>query len=243
MNQYVINQNEVHVWSYLLDAENPDMDFFYNLLTEDEKTEINKIKIRKVRNQKVISKAIVKNILSKYLGVTINQIKFSYNKFGKPVLPADINLQDLNFNVSHSGELGIIALTKKYKIGVDVERIAELADIDDIIQMCFSKDEQRLFHGVKDPEKTTLFYRIWTGKEAFVKAIGKGFSFPLKNISFKLNHNKEIVISDIIEVPENLNDWQIYNFNPQENYSSAVVVNLNSFLIRKFEWNQAEILN
>lgn len=236
-----MNQNEVHVWNYPLNIVETDMDFFYGLLSDEEKKGIDKIKLQGVRDKRVTSKAIVKDIISKYLGINSDQIKYSYNRFGKPVLPENINLPCLNFNISHSENLGIIALVKKNQIGVDVERLIDLTDIDDIIILCFSKNEQRLFKDLEGLEKTRLFYKIWTGKEAFIKAVGKGFSFPLENISFGLNINKEIMISEISDFQENLNNWHVYNFTPEENYTSTIVVNLNSFLIEKFSWNQTEL--
>lgn len=240
-HNYIINENEVHVWYYFLDLSDQGVDFFYNLLSEEEKKEINKIKVPVVRNRRVISKAIVKNIISMYLGLNIHKIKFSYNQFGKPVLSEDINFPGLNFNISHSGSLGMIALVKNNQIGIDLEQIIELADLDDIISLCFSKHEQHLFNSLSGLEKTKLFYKIWTGKEAFIKAIGKGFSFPLQNITFTLNNNKEIRISEISGLKENLHNWYVYNSNPRQDYTSAIVVNLNSFLAKEFEWNQTEI--
>ncbi len=235
---YIINDNEVHIWSYLLDAAISDVDFFYGLLSEEEKRGIEKIKLPGVKNRRIISKAVVKDIISKYLGININQIKFLYNRFGKPVLPEDINLPGLSFNISHSGGFGIIALINKNQIGVDIEEIIELEDINDIIHTCFSKNEQSLFNNLELSEKTSLFYKIWTGKEAFIKAIGHGFSFPLQNISFGLDDNKRIMITEIVNLQENLNNWKVYNFNPRENYTSTVAVNLDSFLIKEFEWSQ-----
>lgn len=240
---YIINNNEVHIWNYLLDVTNPDVDFFYSLLNEEEKKGIDKIKLQGVRNRRIISKAIVKDIISKYLGINISQIKFLYNRFGKPVLPEEINLSGLRFNISHSNGLGIIALIKKNQIGVDIEEIVELEDINDIIHTCFSKNEQYLFNDLELSEKTNLFYKIWTGKEAFIKAIGQGFSFPLQNISFGLDDDNKIIINEIADAQENLNNWKAYNFSSRENYTSTVVVNLNSFLTKKFEWNLTEIIN
>ncbi|HSD64457.1 MAG TPA: 4'-phosphopantetheinyl transferase superfamily protein [Ignavibacteriaceae bacterium] len=240
-DKYTINQNEVHVWNYPLNIVDTDVEYFYGLLTDEEKKGIDKIRLQGVRDGRVISKVIVKDIISKYLGVNSDQIKYSYNRFGKPVLPEDINFPGLNFNISHSESLGIIALVKQKQIGVDLERIIDLADLDDIIKLCFSKNEQGFFKDLEGLEKTKLFYKVWTGKEAFIKAIGKGFSFPLENISFELNINKEIIISEISDFQDNIDKWHVYNFSPEENYTSTIVVNMNSFLTKKFYWNQTEL--
>ena len=153
MNQadkrYIIDDNEIHIWKFYLDPEKSTEKLLLNLLSSEEKKQINNIKIEDVKIRRIISKAIIKNIISNYLGINTMQVIFSYNEFGKPVISDSINYNNLNFNISHSGNLGIIALTRKNSIGIDVEQMKELEEIDDIINLCFSDYEKNLFTDLK----------------------------------------------------------------------------------------------
>ncbi len=242
-SRHIINDDEIHIWRFNLDPVKSFNEFFINLLSDEEKKQVEKIKLGDVKNRSIISKAIIKNIISNYLGLNIKQIIFSYNEFGKPVIPERINSFRLNFNISHSGDLGLIAITRKNLIGIDVEKMNELDQIDDIINLCFTETEKYMLSCLESTEKKEVFYKIWTGKEAFIKAIGKGFSFPLKNISFRLNSKKEMVIGEILDPMNTGKDWQIYNFNPQDNYTSALVINNNYFKIRQYIWSPSEFIN
>ena len=88
------------------------------------------------------------------------------------------------------------------------------------------------------PERTKVFYKIWTAKEAFVKAIGMGFSFPLKNISVTLNHEYEISIKSIEGFHIKTTDWKTYNFIPCDNYTCTLIVNTNAFHIKTYSWGE-----
>jgi 4'-phosphopantetheinyl transferase len=236
-NEYIVKENEIHIWDFNIEPSENLAALYFNDLSEVEKNKSNEIKIKDVKYRSIISKVIAKNILSKYLGININQITFAYNKFGKPTIFPNINHFNLNFNISHSFHMGIIALTKQNLIGIDIERIIALKDMDDIINLCFNDYEINRLSCLRNPSKMMIFYKIWTGKEAFVKAIGQGLTFPLKNIAFDFDNDMGINLKYIKNYPDSLTKWKIYNFSPQENYTSTLAVKNDSIQIKRFKWN------
>lgn len=234
---FILNDDEIHIWNYSLEPNENLAESYFEKLSEDEKSKAKKIIIKEVKYRSILSKVITRNILSKYLDKEFNLINYYYNEFGKPILSSDINHLNLDFNNSHSGNLGVMAITKKKPIGIDVEQVIELKNLDELINHIFTDNEINELYRLNQIDKTLMFYKIWTAKEAFVKAIGQGLSFPIKNIEFKIDSPRGISIRDIKEFPDSLNEWQIYNFTPKENYTSTIAVKINSIKTKSFVWS------
>lgn len=99
-------------------------------------------------------------------------------KYGKPALEEH---PDIHFNISHAD--GICAcIVSDRECGIDCERIRDFRP--NILKRIFSEQEQTYFRNVPDEEKNTAFFRLWTLKEAYIKAIGRGLSFPMNKAEF-----------------------------------------------------------
>lgn len=115
-----------------------------------------------------------------------NEIIFSKNNFGKLQVAQSLNHSGITFNISHSNDFIFCGIAKNVDIGVDIElqqiEVETLTQSEDV----FTSAEIAAFDLLKSEQKSELFYRTWTLKEAFVKALGKGFGFPLNSISFEM---------------------------------------------------------
>ena len=239
-DNFQIRNNEAHIWSFNIIPPDNILEQYFDSLSDAEKIQVNKIRIDSVRRGKISSKFITKRILAWYLREEIDNINFSYNEFGKPEILHSINPLSLQFNISHSGDLGMIAITKGNSVGIDVEKIIDVTNVDEIINLCFSDYEINLLLELDQHSRMNMFYKIWTCKEAFVKTLGKGFSFPLKNISFKLNTDGNIMIDDNHLKRDTYSNWQVYNFSPGKNYTSTLVINNKFIETKHFAWNSVE---
>jgi phosphopantetheine--protein transferase-like protein len=108
-------------------------------------------------------------------------IRFRYQAFGKPELALELGTDHhgsppLRFNLSHSDGLALIAVTRRRAIGVDVERVRDIGDLDSILATAFSPRERKALHELDDAQRRVAFFRAWVCKEAFVKATGAGLS-------------------------------------------------------------------
>ena len=103
-------------------------------------------------------------------------MSFEENDYGKPFALVDGALASISFNVSHSGECGLIAFAPAGSLGVDVEEITSRRDLQSLIEAVMGPDEQAELNGMTGQARIRQFYRLWTCKEALIKALGTGFS-------------------------------------------------------------------
>jgi len=128
----------------------------------------------------------------------------------------------IQFNVSHSEEVGIVAVCMNYPVGVDIEWIRPLADMDDLARRFFTQRESALVESLLGDEKQEVFYRLWTCKEAYLKASGEGLLIPLDQVEiwFEANGVARLLSNDGREMP----DWQLRMFSPRKDYQCAVCI-------------------
>jgi len=111
------------------------------------------------------------------------------NKMGKPSLA---ERPDINYNLSHAE--GITAcMVSDYECGIDCEKVRDFRQ--NVIRRVFSENEKKMFEGTPDEEKNLLFFRLWTLKEAYVKAIGIGVSYPMDTVEFSFSGDE--IVSNI----------------------------------------------
>lgn len=111
---------------------------------------------------------------------------FNYGEHGKPQLAELAATESLQFNVSHSAEVAVYVFARSYRVGIDVEVIRPLNNIEQLVKICFSEDEQNTFYTLPIDCRETAFFQAWTSKEAYVKATGKGLAQPLEQIEVSI---------------------------------------------------------
>lgn len=122
--------------------------------------------------QFVATRACLRSLLSRYLKIPADRISIETSGDGKPVLTED----SLHFNVSHSGDLALLAVSRDAPVGVDLEKIDPSRDMQAIARRYFHPNESKRLQEVAVSDRTPLFYRLWTLKEAYLKALGTGIS-------------------------------------------------------------------
>ena len=128
------------------------------------------------RRRFVLSRSALRAILCDELGCENRQLAFRELRYGKPYAMLSGEQVAVNFNLSHSGKHGLIALTHHGRIGVDVEERVDRQDIDDLSKLVYGPNEQSALALTNGPRKIDLFFKFWTIKEALIKAVGTGFS-------------------------------------------------------------------
>ena len=238
----IFNQNlngEIHIWSSLLDQPEDLINLFHTSLSKEEKDRISKYKFKLLRDRQTVSKGLLKSFISSYLNIGTGEINFVQNEYGKPSLTPELNEIDLHFNISHSEHFGMFAFTIGKQLGIDIESVQEITNLNQIVDLCFSDSEKEWFYNSDPGLKKELFYKVWTGKEAYIKAIGKGLSFPLKEIEFKINSNNSIEFQNVHGDLPYRGKWNIFTFNPHPNFISSLVVEANGLKIKKYSWDDA----
>lgn len=130
------------------------------------------------------TRSIIKDILCQYITLPPSHTwVFSENQYGKPFLPFHPNL---HFNWSHSGDDGLLMVSRNHPVGIDIEHERPIEYLD-IAKILYSKEEQTFLQQLSPKELSYHFFRIWSQKEAFIKAIGMGLSYPTQEFTSVLH--------------------------------------------------------
>ncbi|MCL6494722.1 MAG: 4'-phosphopantetheinyl transferase superfamily protein [Ignavibacterium sp.] len=178
------------------------------------------------RRRSIMTQYFLRKFLSYYLQVDFDKVAISYSKSGKPYLNDKIN-SNLKFNYSHSGDYIVYAFTTDNEIGIDIEKIKDIPEIDELSRTHFSDEEQLIYFELKNPEeKKRLFYKIWTRKEALLKAEGSGITIDLKSLTVLTTNEKN---ANQIKIKFLDKNWSITDIMLDTHYSSSVALNSVSY--------------
>ncbi|HEU0079761.1 MAG TPA: 4'-phosphopantetheinyl transferase superfamily protein [Longimicrobiaceae bacterium] len=169
----------VHVWAAPLDPPADAIRRCAALLAPDERARADRFRFERDRRRFTVARGVLRTLLGRYLDADPRGIAFRYESHGKPVLDGASAAHGIRFNVSHSGEMALYALARGRELGVDVEEVRRMDDGLDIAVRFFSEAEVAAFRSLPEEIRDDAFFNCWTRKEAYIKAVGEGLSFPL----------------------------------------------------------------
>jgi len=162
-------------------------------------------------------------LLGRYLDISPSELQFGTGPYGKPFVQ-NPSTPGLHFNISHSQKIALFAFSQESEIGIDVEGLRPHLDHEAMAKRILNDQEQEWFKSLPAPERTFAFLTCWTRKEAFTKSLGKGLTFPLRDITVTfLPHQQPCVVR--IEDPSfNNHAWSMYPLYARHRYAGALVV-------------------
>jgi 4'-phosphopantetheinyl transferase len=187
-----VSANEAHVWQIDLTESDKHTSACRECLSDDELERAARFRFPHLSNRFVVARGSVRMLLSKHLDLSPKSIRFHYDAFGKPEISPEQNTRNLRFNVSHSEDLALCAIAWQHDIGVDVEHVKPLPELWEVAQRFFASEEQAALAALPIEKQLEGFYKIWTRKEAYLKAIGKGLSEPLDRFVVTLEDSPEL---------------------------------------------------
>tara|TARA_B110000046_G_scaffold8957_1_gene9091 strand:+ start:496 stop:1272 length:777 start_codon:yes stop_codon:yes gene_type:complete len=223
-----ITANQVYVWSVNLDKEKVHTEEFYGLLSLDEKEKASRFHFEKDRDRYILARGVLRKMLAFYLDKKPIEVSFDYNCYGKPTLTNDRVHENLRFNMSHSGGIALIAFSRGRKIGVDIERVNNEFDYDQIVQTFFSKNEIGSIKKTENDKRHMAFFRFWTRKEAFLKGIGEGLSYPMKEVDVFLQSCEDWSLIQTFNKNSGQEFWYGKDLFPHSGYAAAIAVQGNN---------------
>ena len=226
-----LNLDEVHVWSACLPDNEKNMSYFTSLLSKDESKKAESFRFPKDKMYFIISRGILRCLLAKYLECSPQCIEIMYGLWGKPCVLA---VPPLHFNLSHSREHVLYAITRICTVGIDLEYIDETLDIDPIALSILSPQELNCWKMVKKEEKKDAFFKLWVCKEAFLKASGKGWladkqTIPLEGLEVFKKYMRNKSLNKNISLP--------YCFDSIPGYASALFIDAPPLNHLYYKWN------
>jgi len=219
-----IYPNQIHIWRVHLDISKMQRESLMVFLSADEVARARRFHFEIHQKRFIASRGILRQILSHYLRKNPKQIRFEYSYYGKPRLVLESGENAFSFNLSHSGGIALYAISLGRSIGIDIERVNNDVDIKQVSERFYSPGEISSLERTGDNKRNGIFFQYWTRKEAFLKAIGKGVSFPMEQVDVSLQ--KGMDWSRIVTRTDNLGDhlWLGMDLIPGHNCAAAVVV-------------------
>ncbi|HTJ75243.1 MAG TPA: 4'-phosphopantetheinyl transferase superfamily protein [Acidimicrobiales bacterium] len=214
-----IGRGVVGVWKIWIGGE-PDLERARAVLSADELDRASSFVFDLHRNRYLARRVALRELLGRYLDRAPSDVCFSYSAYGKPELPGET----LRFNVAHSEDLALIGLTEQDRLGVDVAHIRELPDMEGVARTVFSKHELDVFHTLPASSKTEGFFNCWTRKEAFVKAVGDGLSYPLDVFDVTLRPGEEARLLEVEGSRARAAGWSLFDVAPMDGWVGAAAV-------------------
>jgi 4'-phosphopantetheinyl transferase len=219
-----LGDDEVHVWHVRLDAVSPGQ---WALLSPDEQARAGQYRFEVDRNRFASCRATLRRLLGEYLNEPPERLTFKYGPQGKPA-PADFH-DRIRFNVSHSGDAGLLAFAREREVGVDIECLRTQIDFEDIAERFMSPGEAAYVRGAAD--RARALYACWTRKEAWMKAIGCGLEEPLARFDTSAIVEKPVGAVAGDDFPGL--SWTVYELSPADDLLGAAAVEGSSVNIRQ----------
>lgn len=229
--------NEIHVWSATLSPSADILKNFATTLSPDETARANKFKFERHRNRFIAGRGALREILAVYLGANASELSFDYSTNGKPSLAGRFAEMGIHFNLAHSEELALVAVTRIGIVGVDVERVRSVKDLDHLVARFFSERENKAFQKISEAEKQAAFFNLWTRKEALLKATGEGItrSLSLVEVSFLPGDPARLVAiaGDSVKAAE----WSLRELSPAAGFTGAIAIQSRDISVRCWKWH------
>jgi 4'-phosphopantetheinyl transferase len=218
----VLESPLVDIVGVRLDAPADVSAALWQLLSREERERAGKFRYAQHRQHYIVARASLRRLLAERLRIAPRAIEFVETKYGKPRLAPVHGAADVEFNLSHSGILALYAFTRGRAVGVDVELIREVPDIDDLAERFFSVTETALLRALPVDRRSLAFLACWTRKEAFIKALGLGLSCPLDAFDVTIDPDAPARITRIEKRIDTVVNWTMQGFTPYRGYIAAV---------------------
>lgn len=226
----------VHVWCAPLDPPDEVVRRYRTLLAADEGARADRFRFEQHRRQFVVARGVLRTLLGRYLVVDPRRLEFRYGSHGKPELAGALAESGIRFNVSHSGELALYAVSRGRELGVDVEHVHAMDDALDIAERFFSAAENGVFRSLPVAAREEAFFNCWTRKEAYIKAVGEGLSFPLHAFDVSLAPGEPARLLGAVD-REQAARWTLRELDPAPGYKAALVVEGDGWEAECWAWD------
>ena len=218
-NPSIFKPDEIHVWiNHYNDSESLSGTII-SFLSASEIKRANAFRFNEDRKRYIQAHALLRIILSEYTGILPREINYNIGPHGKPCLSPS---STVNFNLSHTKEMIAVAISPEYNIGIDIEKLACMDDMESVAHQFMSREEYNTMSFMKADAKKDYFYQCWVQKEALVKASGRGIDDHLCSFSVMngLHPGATKTISTCFK--ETPNTWSLKIFELAHDHIGAV---------------------
>jgi 4'-phosphopantetheinyl transferase len=212
--------DEIHVWCAALERPDAELGALAALLSDDERERAGRLREGPIRNEFVAARGLLRSILSRYRLLPPTAFRFRHGPTGKPHL--DGVEPELFFNVSHSAGMALLALTGRGEVGVDVERPRDVKNHVGLARRYFLPQEADGLEALPPEASRRAFFRVWTAKEAILKAAGLGLANALERVQLTVEPDEPIRVVHFDGSEEEGRRWSLTHLTPDPDFLGAV---------------------
>jgi 4'-phosphopantetheinyl transferase len=237
-----LQTDQIHVWAVRSLAGNDCLPSLRDTLSCDELQRAAAFRFEKHKNHYIVTRGLLRAILGRYIAKPAEAIEFRYAPQGKPYL-RDADSYKLQFNLSHSENCVVYAVTLNGELGIDVEHIKELPDMNSIARRFFSEAEVADLEAVSSELRAESFYKCWTRKEAYIKAVGSGLSLPLDRFRVSVLPGQPAALLSLQDGADSASSWSMHDLRPWDGFVGALAIRSPSYSLLEMKFtNAAECL-
>jgi len=229
--------HELHVWQAALAQSDVTVHRLRGTLSPDELARADRFHFEHDRRRFIVGRGVLRRLLGTYVHQPPDQIVFNYSANGKPT-----STVPLHFNVAHSHELALFAFSAQAPVGIDVEYVRRVvSDMDLLAERFFAPQENEVYRALPEVEKRAAFFRCWTRKEAYIKALGTGLSHPLDRFVVSLAPDQPAALLSCIDDPRAMQRWLLVHLELHRDYVGAIALESRSAQLVCWTWSDEGI--
>ena len=213
---------EVHLWSGSLDCTAAQRSGWQPLLSADERQRAAQYHFATDRHRYIVRRGMLRTILARYLRIDPLAVQFHRGPHGKLSLAGEFSPSKLDFSLTHSQGRSLVAVAGGQPIGVDLECVRPLPELDGLVNQCLSPSEKSWLGTLSLAAQLHYFYRCWTGKEACLKALGEGLTRRLDSVRLDWATAAEDGVAEVLDRVHESRIWFVRSFSPFDGYLAAI---------------------
>jgi len=233
----------IHVWALSLRTTGEALEQMEDTLSAAERRRADSFHFERDRNRFIAGHGTLRAILSQYLLEDPLDLVFEQGRKGKPALSERFEWSQVHFNLTHCDDLALLAVARDREIGIDVERIRALDDLSEVASICCSPRERAELWALPEEERAAAFLRLWTRKEAWLKATGEGICESLGEVevSFRAGDFPRIVMLPAGGKTD-AKEWSVRELTPAPGFVGAIALPGAIHDICLWQWARKEAL-
>jgi 4'-phosphopantetheinyl transferase len=232
-----LRTDEVHVWRARLNLAAARLEGLWQTLVEEELSRALRFHTRKDRDRFIAARGLLRSIVGRYLGIGPGEVRLCYGEQGKPRLAGHDGPEAIRFNLAHSEDVALYAVTRGREIGVDVERIRPELAREPLAERFFSRREGSTLRALPVDQQAEAFFACWTRQEAYLKARGQGLlALPLDQFDVSLAPGEPAALLRVQGDEQEPLRWSLRHLSPEQGYAAALAVEGCGWRLRCWQW-------
>jgi 4'-phosphopantetheinyl transferase len=232
-----LNAERVDVWRISTSLQNDELAKFESVLSPDQRARAKRMRVSEKRKQYIVAQGLTRMLIAKRVGADPGALEFHRGPKGKPYLGGRFADAGIQFNMTHTSHMALIAMTLNREVGIDIERIRENLQWEKLAHRYFSPREYRGYSKLPEAEHLRAFFTCWTRKEAVLKAIGTGLGGGLASFDVSVDPDSPPELVDNRWDGRFHGNWTLHQLQPGPGYVATLVTERDGFDVRCWEAN------